>query len=149
MEFALLAILLFVILFGIIEASLMMYDKALITNASREGARAAVVYIADPVTGESRVLNEVEIEAVVADSLWYNYPSEPRLVSFSSSSPTVETMVPPPVYEELGGDPAKTDSGDYITVTVEYPYTFMIMDSLLGAFGPQIQLDAKTRMRVE
>jgi Flp pilus assembly protein TadG len=32
------------LLFGIIEFGIILYDKAMITNASREGARAGIVY---------------------------------------------------------------------------------------------------------
>ena len=42
-EFALVMPLLFVLIFGIIEFGIFLYDKAVITNASREGARAGVV----------------------------------------------------------------------------------------------------------
>ena len=47
-EFALILPLLMLILFGIIEFSLLMYNKAMITNASREGARRGIVYRVDP-----------------------------------------------------------------------------------------------------
>ena len=43
-EFAVIAPLLFVILFGIIEFGILLYDQAKITNASREGARAGIVF---------------------------------------------------------------------------------------------------------
>ena len=43
-EFAIIAPLLFTIIFGIIEFSLLFYDKAVITNASREGARFGIVF---------------------------------------------------------------------------------------------------------
>lgn len=42
-EFALVLPLLIVLLLGIIDFGLMMYDKAMITNAAREGARAGIV----------------------------------------------------------------------------------------------------------
>ena len=38
-EFALVLPILIVLLFGIVEFGLLMYNKAVITNASREGAR--------------------------------------------------------------------------------------------------------------
>lgn len=43
MEFALVLPVLLLILFGIIEFGLVMFDQAVITNASREGARAGIV----------------------------------------------------------------------------------------------------------
>src|SRR5690606_36137462 len=42
-EFALVVPLLLVILFGIIDFGFMLYDKAMLTNAAREGARAGIV----------------------------------------------------------------------------------------------------------
>ncbi len=42
-EFALVLPLLLVLVFGIIEFSIFLYDKAVITNASREGAQAGDV----------------------------------------------------------------------------------------------------------
>ena len=43
-EFALVLPLLLVLVFGIIEFSILFYDKAMLTNASREGARVGIVY---------------------------------------------------------------------------------------------------------
>jgi Flp pilus assembly protein TadG len=59
-EFALVLPLLLVILFGIIDFGLMLYDKAMITNAAREGARAGIVL-------RSPRLTKPEIEAVATD----------------------------------------------------------------------------------
>ena len=42
-EFAIVSLLLFLLLFGIIDFGILLYDKAVITNASREGARAGIV----------------------------------------------------------------------------------------------------------
>ena len=42
-EFALILPLLLALLFGMAEVSLLLYDQAVITNASREGARAGIV----------------------------------------------------------------------------------------------------------
>jgi Flp pilus assembly protein TadG len=42
-EFALVLPLLVLLIFGIIEFSLLMFNKQVITNASREGARAGIV----------------------------------------------------------------------------------------------------------
>ena len=42
-EFAIVLPVLLLILMGIIEFSFVLYDKAVLTNASREGARAGIV----------------------------------------------------------------------------------------------------------
>ena len=53
-EFALVLPLLLLIVFGIIEFSLALYDKAIITNASREAARYGVV-LASPKYTQSQI----------------------------------------------------------------------------------------------
>ena len=59
-EFALLLPVLALILFGIIEFGLLLYDQQVITNASREGARAGIVEAAT----RARI---ADITAVVTD----------------------------------------------------------------------------------
>jgi Flp pilus assembly protein TadG len=49
-EFALILPVLVLLILGIIEFSVALYDKAVITNASREGARAGIVFRDPPVT---------------------------------------------------------------------------------------------------
>jgi Flp pilus assembly protein TadG len=43
-EFAIVATLLFLLIFGIISYGIMLYDQAVITNAARTGVRAGIVY---------------------------------------------------------------------------------------------------------
>ena len=43
-EFAMILPFLLVILFGIMEFGIILYDKAVITNASREAARSGIAY---------------------------------------------------------------------------------------------------------
>ena len=43
-EFAIILPILLIILFGIMEYGIVLYDKAVITNASREGARSGIAY---------------------------------------------------------------------------------------------------------
>ena len=47
-EFAISASLLFILLFGIIEFSVALFDKATLTNASREGARTGILFRPEP-----------------------------------------------------------------------------------------------------
>ena len=46
-ELAIILPILLIVLFGLIEFGFILYDKAVITNASREGARQGIVYRAD------------------------------------------------------------------------------------------------------
>ena len=96
---ALILPLLLILLFGIIEFSIILYDKAMITNASREGARTGILYRADPQTGEYDPRDLAEIQAVVNNYL-QNY-----LINFRPGLHTVEVS-------------AVATSGQLRTVTV-------------------------------
>lgn len=111
-EFAILAWLLFMLLFGIIEFSLMFYDKAVITNASREGARKAIVFRSDA-TGNYLPYGQADIEAVV------NNYAQGNLVTFASSPATPTTTV---TYET--GTPVR---GETVTVDVTWQYDFLLL----------------------
>lgn len=76
-EFALIFPLLLFIVFSIIECSMALYDKAVITNASREAARAGIVL-------RTPKLTKTQIETVARDYCQNN------LISFAQNvSPTV------------------------------------------------------------
>jgi Flp pilus assembly protein TadG len=126
-EFAIIVSLLFTLVFGIIEFGVLMFDKHVFTNASREGARAGVVM------RETRV-TDAEIEIIV------NRYAENFMVSFGSSS-TLQTSVTP-VGPRTGG----TLFGTPMTVSVTYPFDFLFLSSL--GLGP-IPLEAITTMRME
>ena len=134
-EMALILPLLLILLFGIIEFSIVLYDKAMITNASREGARTGILYRADPQTGAYDPRDLAEIQAVV-DNYLLNY-----LINFRPGLHTVEVS-------------AVATSGQLRTVTVRYPYNFLVFPNLPpllgGSAGPlKIDLAATTVMRTE
>ncbi|MDH3346639.1 MAG: pilus assembly protein [Desulfobulbaceae bacterium] len=129
-EFALVLPLLMFIIFGIIEFSILLFDYAVIINASREGARAGIVHV-----HESYVSDE-EIETVV---LQY---TAGRLINLGS--PGEEPAIPLPL-SRVNGD---------LTVTVNYTYDFLIfpdLSALLGsnAFDGDIDITGQTIMRME
>ena len=123
-ELALILPLLVLILFGIIEFGLILYDQQVITNASRQGARKGILYATTRPT-------EQEIKDVVT-----NYTSD-HLVSFQNGATANATVVP------TGGC---TAFGSNLTVTVSYPYTFLVLDNF-GFIGPN--LTANTTMKCE
>lgn len=43
-EFAVIALLLFTLIFGVIDFGLLLYNRQVITNAAREGARRGIVF---------------------------------------------------------------------------------------------------------
>ena len=127
-EFAIVLPVLMIIVFGIIEFGLLMYDKQVITNASREGARAGVVVVIPRVS-------DAGIQAVVN-----NYVAN-NLITFSSTSSPVTTIAPV--------DRTDMDFGDDLTVTVTYNYDFLVLpDFVAGLTGVQT-LVATAVMKME
>jgi len=125
-EFALVLPLLLIILLGTIEFALCLYDKAVITNASREGARHGII------SQDPRV-TDAEIMAVVN-----NYCST-HLVTFSTNSP-ITTITRP------GSGPYTYT--DELTVNVTYNYGWLVMPGFIGVPDP-LALSATTVMRFE
>ena len=127
-EFALLLPLFLLILFGIIEFSMLIYDKQLITNASRQGARAGIV-------SQSPRLTTDDIQSLITDSLKDDNGNW-RLITFASWKEGPVVTVPS----------ACTESGDSLQVTVGYQYNFLV----LKAFGiPGPYLTSSTTMTCE
>ncbi len=127
-EFALVSPLLLILVFGIVDFSLALYDKAVVTNASREGARAGMVF-----RHPARVDN-AEIQAVIN-----NYLGS-RLVNFGGSAPVVTV--------ERNGPGGGTLSGDTLTVTVQYFYNHVAIANFIPGLG-SLNLTATTVMRME
>lgn len=124
-EFAIVLPLLIVLVFGIIEFSVALYDKAMITNASREGARAGIVF-SDP------RISDDEIRGVV------NTYCGSHLITFGGPTGITTTI------EREGPNP-----GDSLTVRVAYQYTFLILPSFVTDFTEGINMLAETVMRME
>ena len=123
-EFALILPVLVLILFGIIEFGLLLYDKQVITNASREGARAGIVQAA------------TRPDSAAITSVVTNYASN-YLVTFADGT------VNPSVTLPMG---ACVSFGTSLKVSVTYQYTFLVLKNL-GFTGPL--LTANTTMRCE
>jgi len=123
-EFALVLPLLVILAFGIIEFSLLLFNKAVITNASREGARAAILYRVTPAP-------ESEIQDVV------NQYCRDRLISLKATHPPSVSVSP------AGA------SGDPRTVRVNYTYNFLVLPAFMTGLGGGITLQAETIMRME
>ena len=131
-EFAIILPILVVLIFGIIEFSLVLYDKAMITNASREGARAGIVFRTDPVTGSYTPLTNSEIGDIVNQYLGNH------LITFSG--PTNATTA---VTRNGSG------VGSELKVSVGYIYTFLVLPNFITHLMGGISLTADTVMRME
>lgn len=126
-EFALILPILVVLLIGIIEFSILLYDKAVLTNASREGARAGIV-------SQSPRLGDDKIIEVVVD-----YCGK-YLITFGDS----ETALKIPVVTRDGDN-----FGDDLTVSVTYEYSFLALPNFITSIAGIKTLTATTVMRME
>ena len=131
-EFAISASLLFILLFGIIEFSVALFDKATLTNASREGARTGILYRPEP---RDTASENAAIEQAIRDY------AEQYLISLGGPAEMEITIVRP-----NGGT---LQAGDSLVVTVDYPYQFLLLPGFIGTLGEVLELSATTVMRAE
>jgi len=124
-EFAIVLPILVLLIFGIIEFSVALYDKTMITNASREGARAGIVFRTPSVT-------DGEITNVVNNYLGSS------LITFGAPVSATTTVT------RSGYNP-----GDELKVTVNYTYTFLIIPSFVVSLSGGINMVSETVMRME
>ena len=139
-EFALILPLLLLITFGIIEFSLLMYNKAMINNACREGARAAVAYSyhynnIDDATDDTYYPNDDWIKTQVLDY------AENLLITFGS-------------YEFEAKDidiipENRPKAGGYVTVRLRYKYHFLIVPNFVTNLIGGVVLEEEAVMRLE
>lgn len=139
-EFALILPLLILLIFGIIEFGLLLYNKQILTNACREGARAGIV-----VRSPTRLSNP-EIRTVVK-----NY-AEKYLITFGSDTLEDADIVLLPINNDTF-DPTINPAIDRCTkfgcdlkVAVTYNYDFLVLSNL--GFG-QKTLNPVSIMRME
>jgi Flp pilus assembly protein TadG len=132
-ELAIVLPLLLLILMGIVEIGLLFYNQQILTNSSREGARAAIARS----TYNGVVLDANAIEDIVEDYLGLGKTyTDRRLITFGSDSdPDVTT-------NGLGGV-----YGTDLTVTVGYDHPFLFPELL--NLGASIHLSAQTVMKME
>jgi Flp pilus assembly protein TadG len=126
-EFAIVLPVLVLLLVGTMEFSILLYDKAVITNASREGARAGIVY------SYPNSISDAEIKAVVN-----NYCAG-HMITFGAA-PGATTNI-----SRAGSGSA----GDPLTVSVNYHYDFLVIPNFLSNLAGGINLAGQTVMRME
>ena len=137
-EFALILPLLLILVSGIVDLGLALYDKALITNAAREGARFGMVFGEASIPGGGRPTQAL-IVARVKQYLGID-AGHPKgyLVNFGPSGLGI-SAVP---------DPAGGSSGDKLTVTVTYTYYHYVM-LITPLKGTTSNLTSVSVMRLE
>jgi Flp pilus assembly protein TadG len=107
-EFALVLPILLLILFGIINFGVLLYNQSVITNAAREGARWAAIH-SSAIYGTG-CTNSYSASPVDACEVAYSYASN-VLISFGGKQLTVSKVA------------ADYNSGTPQSVTVAYSYT--------------------------
>ena len=122
-EFALLLPLLMAMLVGTLDVGLMLYNKAVITNASREGARAGIV-LRNPKP------NNAEIAAVVQQY------TQSRLISLLPSDL--------PQVSVLQSSPASYPNP--LQVSVSYTFKGIAVGGLMQSLGSPLVIRASTVM---
>ena len=127
-EFALVLPVFIILVFGIIEFSILFYNKAVITNASREGARYGII---------ERVPTYATSSQIIA---YTKERCEDQLITFGASA------AEPVVTATPSANPP--DTGDLLTVEVSYLYTYLVMSSLLN-INQTVNLSATTVMAYE
>ena len=119
-EFGLLLPLLLLIISGIVEFGMALYDKAVITNASRGGARAGIVLRVPPVS-----TNEISTRVL-------NYTGNALLTLGAASPITVDF-------------PVQTNP-EHLAVRVSYTFRGLALGNLLSAMGSPMVLTSTTVM---
>ncbi|MGQ9687876.1 MAG: TadE/TadG family type IV pilus assembly protein [Desulfobaccales bacterium] len=120
-EFALIAPLFVMFLFGLVEFGLAMYNKAVLTNASREAARFGVVYSTPRKT-------QAEIVGKVQEYLTKAGFTETATITVTGAQGT---------------------SGSPLSVTVSCPYEFQVLPNFVAGMMGTVNLTANTVMLME
>lgn len=160
-EFGLILPLLILLLFGIVEFGLLLFNKQVITNASREGARAGIVSrenrVFDPDDGDQVNVRQVVIDWISSNLVTFGDTGPPDIQILIANAADLSTF---------SGDPDDLDSVDSIdkddrcitfkcplAVKVTYYYDFLVLSNfwIPGTnirFG-QKKLEAVSIMKME
>ncbi len=137
-EFALVLPLLAMLAFGIIEFGFIIYNKAMITNASREGARVGILFNVNG-NGDWEAISDTTISTTVNNYLSTN------LITFG----TPPSSITPTITRTANPSTGTLSPGGKLTVDVTYPYTFLVIPGFIRSIGPSISLSGVSAMRFE
>jgi Flp pilus assembly protein TadG len=149
LEFAILLPILIVVVFAAIEFGFMLYDQAVITNASREGARAGVVgviqgsgYTSYPAcaTATTGVVDGIYTAQCVAKTYLAN-----SLIAFTNPAPQ-----PTITATDVGTcTPQPPSNSCKLQVSISYGYKGPVSTTLVPTMGQLRTLQASTIMYYE
>ncbi len=120
-EFSVIAPLFVVLLFGLVEFGMSIYDKELLTNASREGARFGVIYCT-PRKTSTQIQSQVQ-----------TYLTNAGFTDTATKNVT-----------GAGGA-----SGSQLSVSVSYPYHFQVLPNFVSGLAGTMTLRSNTIMLME
>lgn len=124
-EFALLLPILLSLLLGVVDLGLAVYTQSVLTNASREGARAGVVLALNRPTTQAI---QTVVQTYLSDSL--GSVNKFGTLSFTAPAPCV-------------------DANGTLTVQMSYSFQGFAMGAVADLFHQPIVLGAKTTMACE
>ncbi len=140
LETAIVMSLLFLFLFGIMEFATLFFNRAVIINASREGARFGSVFDLDTANGYvAAPKTDAEIIQRVNDY------SAGHLISFSSSSGSAPTVTVSPNWATRRAN----SNGGPLRVDVSYQFSFLLLPNLASSLVGGTNLSVETFMRME
>lgn len=127
LEFVFVLPILILFLFGIIEFGLLFYNKSVITNASREGARVGILHVRDPKLIDK---NADDVDPLPKNAVYdaVNQYCSDYLISFGTSPP-LSINIDPSDQEYLCNN-----DEEYVTVTIQYPYHFLMFPDIVAFF---------------
>jgi hypothetical protein len=152
-EFAIVLPLLLILVFGIIEFGILMYNRAVLSNASREGARYGIISEYDKDTDIYTYPETDEVKNVIIAYL--KRPDsdgniQPRLINFGPDFDSIFKLNELD-YSDIDGN-GKNTPGDKLKVEIEYSYSFLVFSSIYSLFGETfpttVKLKAETTMRL-
>jgi len=173
-EFAIIAPLLFLLIFGIIEFSLLLFNKHVITNSSREGARAGIVARENRfVDSNGNLIDDIHWDGKNVVNTVNDWIAN-NLVTFGGTGvPLVDIEIVDDDPSIPGPEPCDSSTtfytlGDFysnggavpclgyrccLKITVSYDYHFLVFPNLMelirGNITDNITLQAETVMLME
>ena len=135
-EFALALPIILAVMFGAVEFGTALYDKAVLTNASREAARAGVV-ATNPRKTDAQI--DAVVQAYVANNM----------INYKQTNSVTTAVSPTPASARTPGTPVTCATTCNVTVTATYSYTFFLLPKFLTNFTGPLTLRAATSMKME
>ncbi len=143
-EMAIVLPFLILLVFGIIEFSFILYDKAMITNASREGARVGIVFKVDGGGYVSPLDRSADIEKRIQNYL------QTYLINLGAPSTALPSLGNGIALSVEPNDSGELSPGGKLRVDVTYDYSFLVFSAFSGGkVAPQVSLSATTIMWLE